>query len=478
MQAGFFSADITPPIGAMRAGNYSRMYINGVTGAMKVRAAVFEQDGCRIGIAGVDCCTIDRGLIQKALAHVEELEKFKFDETIISASHTHTGASAASFIDLEQAARMDPKVVALTEYTPLPSEWYVDWVARQLATALIMAARRVEPALVSTGIGEESGFAFNRRLVLKDGRAYSHPGKMNPDIVRPAGPVDPSVGVIGAWRPDGTLLGCLINYGCHGTTYGSAGTHADWYHFVDETIKRMFGPETGVVVLNGPCGDVTQVNNQSSSVDYGVDVCRRLGTRVGSEAVKVLLGTPKQPFTRLAGVTKVVPIARRVPRPDSLPKAWADVEAHRGDPGHADAVFARERLYAAELARVQPQKPVILTAVQIGDAVLLSTPAEYFTSLSLRIKAESPFARTLVVELANDCVGYVPDKAAFDPKTGGGYETVLTSYSNLVPEAGDIIADALIAMSRSLSPEEAPPAPPPAAPGKVWDYGRRGPDLD
>ena len=478
MQAGFFSTDITPPIGAMRAGNYSRMYIAGVTGAMKVRAAVFEQDGYRVGIAGVDCCTIDRSLIKKALDHVLELEKMQFAETIISASHTHTGASASSFIDLEQAAKMDPKVVALTEYTPLPSDWYVDWVARQLATALIMAARRVEPALIGTGIGEEGGFTFNRRLFLKDGRAYSHPGKMNPDIVRPAGPVDPSVGVIGAWRQDGTLLGCLINFSCHGTTYGSAGTHADWYHFVEETIKRVFGPETGVVVLNGPCGDVTQVNNQSTSVDYGVDVSRRLGGRVGAEAVKVLYGSPRHAFTKLAGLTKVVPIARRAPRPDSLPQAWKDVEAHRADPGHPDAVFGRERLYAAELARVQPQKPVILTAVQIGDAVLLSTPAEYFTSLSLRIKAESPFARTLVVELANDCVGYVPDKAAFDPRTGGGYETVLTSYSNLIPDAGDIIADNLIAMSRSLTPEAAPEPTPAAAPGKVWDYGRRGPDLD
>ncbi|HPY90438.1 MAG TPA: hypothetical protein PLT23_06900, partial [Lentisphaeria bacterium] len=90
MQAGFFSTDITPPIGAVRAGNYSRIFIMGVTGAMKVRAAVFEQDGYRVGIAGVDCCSIDRSLIKKALDHVLELEKIQFNETIISASHTHT----------------------------------------------------------------------------------------------------------------------------------------------------------------------------------------------------------------------------------------------------------------------------------------------------------------------------------------------------------------------------------------------------
>ena len=97
-----------------------------------------------------------------------------------------------------------------------------------------------------------------------------------------------------------------------------------------------------------------------------------------------------------------------------------------------------------------------MTAIQIGDALFLSNPAEYFTSLSLEIKAASPFAKTMTVELANDCVGYVPTSEAFDPKTGGGYETVLTAYSCLCIDAGERIRDELIAMSKTFKPDILP----------------------
>jgi hypothetical protein len=82
----------------------------------------------------------------------------------------------------------------------------------------------------------------------------------------------------------------------------------------------------------------------------------------------------------------------------------------------------------------------------------------------------------MITELANDCIGYVADKAAFDPKTGGGYETCLTAYSCLVPDAGDLIADALIDMSRAFTPDTVP-VDESMPQGSYWSYGSRGPDL-
>ena len=477
MRAGFYATEITPPVGTMRAGGYSPVYIEAIAGPLKVRAAVFEDGDRRVAMAGVDCCSLSQSLVAAGLGYLRGMGGPTLDDVIISASHTHSGAAVSKFTDAAVSDRMAPAVLDLLKDSAVPDAWFTDWVARQLATTLFMASRRAEPALLNTGVGTESGFVFQRRLFCKDGRAYSHPGKMNPDIVGPAGPLDPSVGVIGAWRADGSLLGAIVNFACHGTTYSGPMAHADWYHFVEETLQKLYGGSAGIVIMNGPCGDVTQVNNQSLTRDFGLDISRRLGLRVGAEAAKVLISAPLQKDPTLASTSCTIPIRRRVPSQASLDKAWETVRLHAKTPADPDAVFARERLFAGELARVEPEKNVSLTAIQLGDAVVLATPAEYFTSLALRIKQHSPFAHTLVVELANDAIGYVPDKAAFDPKTGGGYETVLTAYSCLVPDAGDIIADKLIELSQGFTPDTVTPDLP-AKPGTYWDYGRRGPDLD
>ena len=60
---------------------------------------------------------------------------------------------------------------------------------------------------------------------------------------------------------------------------------------------------------------------------------------------------------------------------------------------------------------------------------------------------------------------------------GGGYETRLTSYSNLEPAAGRKIADAAIELTSHLAPGTIPqPAPLPPFVGKPWTYGSLPPN--
>ena len=57
--------------------------------------------------------------------------------------------------------------------------------------------------------------------------------------------------------------------------------------------------------------------------------------------------------------------------------------------------------------------------MRIGGLAVVALPGECFTEFGLSIKEESPAAHTIVIELSNDAIGYLPTAEAFDQ---GGYE--------------------------------------------------------
>src|SRR4029079_14074740 len=123
------------------------------------------------------------------------------------------------------------------------------------------------------------------------------------------------------------------------------------------------------------------------------------------------------------------------------------------------------------LIRKEPNVPVEVQVVQVGPAVFVSNPAEYFCRYGLEIRAGSGFPCTFPVSLANGCVGYVPTEDAFGPH-GGGYETRLTSYRHLEITAGTQMRATGNALARQLKPGPAPEPPRrPPFKGEPWSYG-------
>ena len=72
----------------------------------------------------------------------------------------------------------------------------------------------------------------------------------------------------------------------------------------------------------------------------------------------------------------------------------------------------------------------------------------------------------------------MPTEEALGPH-GGGYETRLTSYSNLIPSAGKTIAQECIKLTEQLEPTAVPtrPAHSPFS-GNGWGYGNVPPEQD
>jgi len=144
--------------------------------------------------------------------------------------------------------------------------------------------------------------------------------------------------------------------------------------------------------------------------------------------------------------------------------------------GTVEWTFAKETVLLDALISMRPEAEVEVQAIAVGAMVFVSDPAEYFVQFGLDIKKGSKFPFTFVVELANGCVGYVPTEEALSA-SGGGYETRLTSYSNLEVSAGRQFADVGIELANQMKPG-AVPLPPPPPPFKApWSYGNLPPEL-
>ncbi len=452
-----------------RPGGYGKVFHRRFFDPCKVRAAVFGAGEQAVALVGLDALVIPSGTVAAARGRIERQCGIPSAAVMIAASHSHSSGPTGLVLPGQYDHASDFVRRLAYEQSSCADAGYLRLVEDRIVSAVCQAVAARTPARCGFGFGVETEVAFNRRFRMKNGRTYTHPRQGNPDILEPAGPVDPEVGVVGAWDGHGRLLGCIVNFACHATA-GPSGISANWIYWMERVIRGAFGPDVIVVFLPGANGDITQVDNLSPYRRLGGAADQRfVGGRVGAEVVKALLSSYPDTFAPVDSRSATLRIPRRRPSAATLRRAF-EIAARPADGRSAEWVFAKELVLLDALLAREPAAEVEAQAIQVGPAVWVGNPAEYFVEYGLRIKRESPFPFTFPVELANGFVGYVPTEEALGPH-GGGYETRLTSYSNLEVRAGTKIADQSIALAKALTPGRAPepPAHPPF--DSPWSYG-------
>ena len=475
LKAGFAECDITPSIGMEQPGGYGKSFHRVFHDSCKVRAAVFDDGITRVALVGVDSLFVMRAMVIEARRIIQQKCGIAPEAVLIGASHSHSSGPTGMTLpgDFDHASALVKELAY--EKSSCADAGYVKHVIDKIVSAVVIANDRRVEARCGFGRGIEDKAAYNRRIRMKSGVTYTHSGKNNPDNVEYADPIDPEVGVIGAWDLQGKLLGCIVNYACHATT-SPGGISANWIYYMEKTIRGALSTDMPVVFLQGCCGDITQVDNLDPHVNPAPEKWAHLvGGRVGAEAVKVLLTVEQGIEAPLAAKSKILNIKRRIPSPERVKRC---LEIVQQDPKKTDATewtFAKEIVLLDAIIKKQPTAEVEIQAVQVGPAVFITNPAEFFVRFGLDLKKGSPFPFTWPVELANGCVGYVPTEEALGPK-GGGYETRLTGYSNLEPSAGRQFVEAGLELARGMTPGKVP-EPALAPQGKPWSYGNLPPEL-
>ncbi len=434
LQAGVAKVDITPPLGLTMSGYGARTDVaDGIEDPLYAHAVVFEDDGEACGIVVGDLIGVEREHAEMVRRRVTELCDLPGERVMVCATHTHwgPGLSASSYLTKKLREAV--------------SEEYTQTCINQMAGAVAEAWRLREPAVALAGTGEADLVKFNRRPVNAEGRnemnlrlpleqalVASRVGAEVADTWEKGGPrgerlsdlqddvqglrmgpANTHLPVLKLVRPDGSPIAALMAFGCHPVCGGDRETtfyrySADWPGWARRVIERTLG--CPAVLLLGAAGDQVPMRR-------GGDSRKRTGHSVGAEALRVwelLEGASAGPL-RIDSEMVELPL-RDFP---SVEEARAALEA-TDDPEGTGAVHQRHDLQMAEQYEGQESLSVELWAMSFGDAWgLVGIPGEVLCEYELRIRQQSPFDNTAVIELALDSPGYLPTDASIDE---GGYE--------------------------------------------------------
>jgi len=333
-------------------------------------------------------------------------------------------------------------------------------VAGSVAAALA-ALDDLAPATLHIGSAPDKPFAFNRRFWMKDGGVTTNPGKLNPEIVEPEGPVDREIGVLAVKR-SGEFAGLLVNIVNHTDTIGGDRVSADWPGFLERGVRERLGPDVSVITLIGAAGNINHFDVSDPEPQTSYDEARRIGVGYADIVLGMLPGLQPLGAADVRASHLDVPLRRRrIPeREISAAKAELAAGEHGLAPGRAltsedlargDAsvkrMFARELLRFAETeaggaggaggagAEVEYRMRCLTLGYRLA---VISLPGEPFTEIGLSIKELSPYDATFVVSHANGSHGYIPLRECFEQ---GGYEVLPKTGAGLAEETADVLVE-------------------------------------
>jgi hypothetical protein len=232
----------------------------------------------------------------------------------------------------------------------------------------------------------------------------------------------------------------LANYALHyvGGGRGEA-LSADYFGMCATTIERNLGkpprpdlPRPVAILTNGCSGNINNIDvRKRIKQPHPYAQMEKVAQLVADETLRVLKTIDYQSSISLDAHEMQLEFGVRRPTRREIDEARELVQNAKSDLRTLREIYARETL----LLEDWPESiRTCVQAIRIGDMAIATFPGEAFVELGLEVKKRSPFAITSCIELANDYVGYIPTRAAYDQ---GGYETWRARSSFLAPGAGE-----------------------------------------
>lgn len=414
---GFSREDITPTYGIPLCGYFNPRPNRGVLDRLAVKAAVFRTGKEYAAVVSFDLCLFGRSFVDELDSMLKQKKSPLYGRTLFCATHTHTGPYTSSVFcdaqDLDFLAQLKEKAIR----------------------ALENATKALAPAELFAAETECHTLAFNRRFVMKNGTILTNPGKLNPEIERPEGGIDPKILMMQVRQHDRPVL-LLANISNHADTVGGDYVSADWPGVMEKEIQKEAGYELPVMTITAPQGNINHFNVRTPGSQTSYEEAKRIGKgyageilaalyrmkKIESPGIRTVSGEFEAPYIRLTD--EEYSNAKRIyeENKDAVMSEGRDFTSEdiaRGVP------FVKK--FFAELAIQCRENPIrkkrMERQIRISfgkELAIVSFPAEPFIEIGQAVRRESPFPMTILAALGQGEIGYVGLPENYGK---GGYET-------------------------------------------------------
>jgi hypothetical protein len=398
-----FRCDVTPPLGHPLCGGWIEP-VRAVDDPLRAVGIVLLGGGAPIVLCAVDWCGIRND------AHLA------WREALARAAHTTPERVAVHCIHAHNAPFADVEAEKLIEKAPgappsLDLAFFNRAVERTAAAVKASLARTVSITHVGLGRAKVEQVASNRRILGEDGKVkfVRYSATKDPKIrAEPEGLIDPWLRTISFW--DGAVPKAALHYyATHPMSYyGDGRVTSD---FCGLARYRRFSEDETVaqVYFTGCAGNVTAGKyNDGGKANRAV-----LRDRIFEAMKTAWKATERQPLR--AWEWRVEPLKLSARREPSFGE-----EESRKSLDDVKAVKARRGNGAFQLAWLKRlDRPIELTCLDLGPALVLHLPGEPFVEYQLKAQELRKDRFVAVAGYGDGGPGYIPTDQAY---LEGGYE--------------------------------------------------------
>ena len=412
---------------------------NEVQDPINVRAVVLADGKTQIALVVVDSCMMPRPMLDKAKKLASEKTGIPTDHMMMSATHTHTAPSTLACLGTRADIR------------------YQGFLIEKLAEAVAAAQAKLQPAKVGWNVENAAEYTALRRWVRRPDRvkedpfgnptvrATMHSGRTWDDATGETGPEDPDLALISFQSLDGKPIAVFANFSMH-YFGGVKALSADYFGRFANELKATLAPDGDFVGImsHGCSGDIWRRDYTERDYSQKIDnakpdptvdeYAKQLAERALTEYEKV---EHKADVDLAMEETRMI-LDYRVPNLQL--REWAErIVETIGEDGPRD----QQQVYALEQTILYERQDteIVVQGIRIGDIGIATTPNETYALTGLKLKAQSPLKKMMVIELANGGDGYIPPP---EQHIVGGYNTWAARSAGLEVQAEPKITEALL----------------------------------